>query len=57
MERVAKKFSNFKEAEEWTIRQYREMTPDERLAAARELQRRFFGPNQPDIREWHRRAK
>jgi hypothetical protein len=54
MDRTVNKSRNFKEADEWTKRQYREMTPDQRLAVARELQRRVYGPNPPDIRECHR---
>jgi len=30
------------------------MTPNERIAASRVLQRRVYGPNPPDVREWHR---
>jgi hypothetical protein len=57
VDRIAKKSRSFKEAEEWTRRQYREMTPGERIAVARELQRRVFGPNPPDVRECHPKAK
>jgi hypothetical protein len=49
--RVANKSRSFKEAEEWNERQYREMTPNERIAALRVLQRRVYGPNPPDVRE------
>jgi hypothetical protein len=55
--RIGKKSRSFKEAEEWTNKQYREMTPDERIAASRILQRKVYGPNPPDVRECHKRAK
>jgi hypothetical protein len=42
---------SFREADEWTKRQYREMTPAERIEAARILQRRVFDPRLPDVRE------
>lgn len=42
---------SFREADEWTKRQYREMSPAERIEVARELQRRFFGSNPPDVRK------
>jgi len=51
MERIVYKARSFKDAESWTLRQYRSMTPDERIAAARELQRRFYGSACPDVRE------
>jgi len=57
MDRTANKSRNFKEADEWTKRQYREMTPNERIAVSRELQRKAYGPNPPDVRESHRAAK
>jgi hypothetical protein len=54
MERIVHKARSFKEADEWDKRQHQQMTPDERFAIARELQRRVFGPNPPDVREWQR---
>jgi hypothetical protein len=57
VDRIAKKSRSFREAEEWNIQQYREMTPNERIAASRILQRKVYGPNPPDVREWHRKAK
>jgi len=56
MERIVHKARSFKAAESWTLQQYRGMTADERIAAARELQRRFYGPNSPDVRESCRKA-
>jgi hypothetical protein len=49
--READKSSSFKEADEWTKRQYQAMSCDERIQAARLLQRRVFGANPPDVRE------
>ena len=49
--REAHKSTSFKEADEWTKRQYRAMSCDERIQAARLLQRRVFGANPPDVRE------
>lgn len=47
---------NFKEAEEWDRRQMREMSPSERLLAARELQLRAH-PNARDLRACPRPSK
>lgn len=55
MERVVKKFKNYQEAEAWEIEQALNMTPDERLSIARELQKRIFGKDIPDIREGERK--
>ena len=49
-----KKSKNFKDAEEWDIRQCLEMIPEERQAAALELKRRVYG-EAPDVRESHPR--
>jgi hypothetical protein len=49
--REVHKSTSFKEADEWTKRQYRAMSCDERIQAARLLQRRVFGANPPDVRE------
>ena len=57
MDRIVNISRTFKEADEWTKRQYREMTPNERIKVARELQRKVYGPNPPDVRECHRAAK
>jgi hypothetical protein len=50
MDRIVNISRTFKEADEWTKRQYREMTPNERIKVARELQRKVYGPNPPDVR-------
>jgi hypothetical protein len=49
--REAHKSTSFKDADEWTKRQYQAMSCDERIHAARLLQRRVFGANPPDVRE------
>jgi len=49
--REVHKSTSFKEADEWTNRQYQAMSCDERIQAARLLQRRVFGANPPDVRE------
>ena len=49
--REAHKSTSFKEADEWTKHQYQAMSCDERIQAARLLQRRVFGANPPDVRE------
>ena len=55
MKRVANKATSFKEAEAWDIKQQIEMTPQERMRAARALKDRAYPPPQPDVREWHRK--
>jgi hypothetical protein len=51
MDRIVNISRTFKEADEWTKRQHREMTPNERMAVAWELKLRAYGPNPPDVRE------
>ena len=43
MERVANKAKNFREAEEWDLRQAKQMTADERSRIARILKERVCG--------------
>jgi hypothetical protein len=57
MIRIAKKSHSFEAAEQWNLQQYREMSPNERIAVARALQRKVYGRNPPDVRECHREAK
>lgn len=57
MKRVANKAKSFREAEAWDIKQQIEMTPQERMRAARALKDRAYPPPQPDVREWHRKNK
>ena len=42
---------NFKEAEEWDIHQVINMSVDERIKAAKELEIFFYGKDVPDARE------
>jgi hypothetical protein len=56
IERVVHIARNFKEAEDWDRLQMREMTPSERLLAARELQLRAH-PNAPDVRTCPKQKK
>jgi hypothetical protein len=53
IERVFHKARNFKEAEEWDVSQYLQMTPEQRQAVASALKIRFFGAHAPDVREAH----
>ena len=55
MERVVHIAQSHEEAREWDIRQQVAMTPQERIRAARELQRRVYPPPNKDVRECHRR--
>ncbi len=55
MKRVVNKAASFEEAESWDIKQQIEMTPQERMRAARAIKDRLFPPPQPDVREWHRK--
>jgi hypothetical protein len=57
MERIVHKARNFAEAGEWEIRQHLEMTPQERMRAAKLLKERLFPGKNPDVREWHRTRK
>ena len=56
MERVVHKAASFDEADDWDVRQQLAMSPQERLLAARELQRRFYGPHPIGLREWHKKG-
>jgi hypothetical protein len=51
MEREAHKSRSFADADRWTREQMWAMTPDERLAIAKELRDRAFGKDAPDVRE------
>lgn len=50
MQRVFHKAKNNKEARQRDIIQQIRMTPEERQQAAKELKKRFYGDNFPDIR-------
>jgi hypothetical protein len=55
MKRTFHKSKNFKEAEDWDIRQHIQMTPEERQEVAAELRRRTYGRDAPDVRDVHLR--
>jgi len=50
MERILNKAKNNKEAEKWDILQQIIMSPDERMNVAKELKKKFYGNNPPDVR-------
>jgi hypothetical protein len=50
MERIVNKAKDYKEAEKWDIIQQIKMTPEQRQQIAKELKRRFYGDNTPDVR-------
>jgi hypothetical protein len=54
MERVVHKTTSHEDARRWDIAQHRAMTPEERQAIAKELRRRAYGEQSPDIREAQR---
>jgi hypothetical protein len=54
MERVVHKSSSHEEAHRWDVKQQAEMTPVQRMRAARVLKDRAFPPDAKDVREWHR---
>lgn len=54
MEKVAKKFNSFEEAERYDIAQQVSMTAAQRLVAARLLKKRYYREKNKDIRAWHR---
>jgi hypothetical protein len=51
MEKVIHKAKDHKEAREYDIKQIISLTPEERQKIVRELQRRNYGENCPDVRE------
>jgi len=51
MKRVVHKARSFREADKWDIRQHISMTPEERQEVSRLLRIRYYGPNNPDVRE------
>jgi hypothetical protein len=54
MEREAHKSRSFADADRWDKEQQWAMTPDERLAIAKELRDRVYGKDAPDVRESER---
>ena len=57
MERIVNISKNFEEARQWEIEQSLAMTPDERMAAVRDLIQRVYGKNQPDVRDIHSNSR
>jgi hypothetical protein len=55
LKRILHKAKDFREAEEWDILQAVQMTPDERQEAAKELVKRVYGTDTPDVREGHKK--
>ena len=51
MKRIDNKAKNIKEAERWDITQQIMMSPEERQKAAKELKKKFYGDNPPDVRQ------
>jgi len=54
MDREAHKARSFVDADRWDREQMWAMTPDERMAIAKELRDRVFGKDCPDVREAER---
>ena len=57
MKRIVHKTYSFKDAEEWDIQQQINMTPQQRMEAAKQLKDRVYGKTTIDIREYHERNK
>lgn len=57
MKKIVHKSNSFKDAEEWDIQQQINMTPQQRLLAAKILRERVYGKNPIDIRKFHERDK
>jgi hypothetical protein len=55
MKRIAHKTTSFSEAAKYDIGQQITMTIGQRLAAARQLKKRFYRGKHEDIREWHQK--
>lgn len=51
MKPIVHKAKNFQEAEAWDIEQQLKMTPEERQKIAKTLRERFYGKNNPDVRD------
>ncbi|MFD2532049.1 hypothetical protein [Gracilimonas halophila] len=54
MERIVHIAKSHKEARDWDIEQVISMTPEKRMAIAKELKVRVFGKSAKDVRESHR---
>jgi hypothetical protein len=51
MDRTFNRAADYQEAQEWDIKQQINMTPEQRQKIARELKRRFYGENPPDVKD------
>jgi len=51
MERTVHKTKNFQHADQWDIEQHRKMSSEKRQAVAKELKRRVYGNENPDVRQ------
>jgi len=49
--RIVNKARSYAEADDWDVMQHIRMTPDERRRVAKELKRRFYGDDCPDVRD------
>lgn len=57
MKHIVHKSHNFNDAEKWDIQQQINMTPQQRMDAAKKIRERVYGKNSIDIREYHERNK
>ena len=55
MERIGRKFKNFKEAEVGEIEYHISMTPEQRFAIVEALKKKVYGDYVPDVRVSTRR--
>ena len=51
LQRVVKIFKSFEEQEKAEIEYYIKLSPEERQNIAKELKKRFYGDNCPDVRK------
>lgn len=51
MERIVNKASDNKNADKWDVLQQINLTPEERMQIAKELKKRYYGTNVPDVRK------
>ena len=57
MKRIAHKSHSFKEADRWDIKQQINMSPQQRLQAAKKLKELYFGKKSVDVREYYEKNK
>lgn len=51
MKKTVHKSKNFRDADEWDIKQHISMTAEERQRISRLLKIKYYGKNNPDVRE------